>query len=127
MRWPAKNASTAALLWLLVLCLAGCATTKIDWNSRIGKGTYDETVVEIGPPDKQATLRDGTIVAEWITRRATHTTAVVSGYYGAGYYYPGAFYGPVAPTYVDSYALDFILRLTFGPDGKLQSWKKLRR
>ena len=122
----ARTNFAAAMLLVLAVCLAGCATSKTNWSTLVGKVTFDEVVVDMGPPDKQARLQDGTIVAEWITRRATHTTTIIGGY-GPGYYYPGAWYGPVGPTYTDYYSPDFFLRLTFGPDGKLQSWKKLRR
>jgi hypothetical protein len=114
------------LLTALVLFHCGCATVKVDWDSRVGKVTFDEIVVDMGPPDKQAKLQDGTLVAEWITRRASHTT-VVSGYYGGGGYYPHYYYAPAGPVYTDYYSPDYFLRLTFGADGKLQAWKKLRR
>ena len=51
------------------LFLVGCATTKIDWNSRIGQYTYDEAIAELGVPDRHAQLTDGSIVAEWLQRR----------------------------------------------------------
>ncbi len=54
---------------LLLLLSVGCASTKIDWSSRIGNYTYDQAVIELGPPDKYAKLTDGTVVAEWMTRR----------------------------------------------------------
>src|SRR3989442_1020288 len=59
-------AATVLLILNLGLCvfLTGCASTKIDWNSRIGNYTYDQTVVELGPPDKYAKLTDGTVRSE---------------------------------------------------------------
>jgi hypothetical protein len=57
-------------LFALTVLLIGCSTTKkVDWNSRVGSYTYDQAMVEYGPPDKQAKLSDGRTVAEWITRR----------------------------------------------------------
>jgi spermidine/putrescine transport system substrate-binding protein len=53
----------AAFILVLVV---GCATTKIDWNSRIGQYTYDEAIAELGVPDRHAQLTDGSIVAEWL-------------------------------------------------------------
>jgi len=41
----------------------------VDWNSRIGSYTYDQTVTDLGPPDKQTKLTDGKTVAEWVTHR----------------------------------------------------------
>lgn len=102
--------------------LAGCATQKIDWTARVGHFTYDQAVLEFGPPDKQAKLDDGTIVAEWITRRSYPQT-----YAAYGYGYPPCFYGPVYPAYVQTYSPEYVLRLIFGPDGKLSSWKKFAR
>ncbi len=116
--WPA----TAALL--LLLFLAGCATTpKIDWASRVGNYTYEQAILEFGPPDKNAKLADGTVVAEWLTRR---------GYvysYAPAYRYHPWYYGPMyQPTYIDTYGTpDVFLRLIFSPDGRLQDYKKIER
>jgi hypothetical protein len=113
-----------ALVGALVTLLAGCATQKIDWAGRTGNYTLDQAVLEFGPPDKQAKLEDGTVVAEWLTRRGYRQVYPVGGYYGhcAPWYY-----GPFYPTYVDSYTPDYFLRLTFGPDGKLKAWKKFAK
>ena len=99
--------------------LTGCATQKIDWGSRIGSYTFDQAVGEWGPPDKQAKLTDGTLVAEWLTRRGYYQSSA-TGYYG-----PRWRYGPYPSHYVDTYSPDYFLRLSFGADGRLQSWKKL--
>ncbi len=104
---------------LTVLLFAGCATTpKIDWAARVGHYTYDQAVLELGPPDKVAKLDSGVIVANWIVRQGYTYTAVGAPVYG---YYPG---GPMAPTYTQSYAPGMYLRLTFGADGQLTEWKK---
>ena len=118
---PAARGSLLAAV-MMVFILAGCATQKIDWAGRVGNYTYDQAVLELGPPDKQATLGDGTVVAEWLTRRGHGYTTPAFGYapwsYYGPYYYPG---------YVDSYTPDVFLRLTFGPDGKLIAWRKLAK
>ena len=112
--------------WLLIVALVtGCATSKINWAARVGTYTHDQAIVELGPPDKQATLTDGTIVSEWLTQRGRGVAYVG----GAGYYgYPGraGYYGGVYPAYVTP-GPDYFLRLTFSPDGKLTAWKKLTR
>ena len=55
----------AIALLLALLALTGCATrNKIDWSARVGNYTFDQTVLELGPPDKQTKLSDGTVVAE---------------------------------------------------------------
>ena len=115
-----QAACVAALL--LAGLLGGCATRKIDWSARVGTYTFDKAVAEIGPPDKQAKLTDGTLVAEWLTRRGSRQVYATGGYYGPPY---GGLAYP--PTFVDTYSPDYFLRLTFGPDGRLQAWKKLTK
>ena len=103
-------ACLCATLWL-----TGCATARVDWAARIGHYTYEQAVLEMGPPDKQAKLADGTIVAEWLTHRG----------YAYTYGTPGP-YGPFYPGYITTYtAPSQFMRLTFGPDGQLTDWKKL--
>jgi len=105
-----------------ILGLAGCATNKVNWAARVGHFTHDDAIVELGPPDKQARLTDGAVVAEWLTKRGR--SIVYAG--GAGLYgYPG-YYGGVYPTYVQT-GPDYFLRLTFGTDGKLTAWKRFTR
>jgi hypothetical protein len=103
----------------------GCATQRIDFSARVGHLTFDQAVIELGAPDKQARLTDGTVVAEWRTHRgqaAVYTTA--RGFYGA----PGwPYYGSLSPTYYQPATPDYFLRLTFGPDGKLAAWKHYAR
>jgi len=106
---------------LCLLLLAGCATQKVDWAGRVGQYTYDQAILEIGPPDKQARLEDGTVVAEWLTRRGYVYGSPAFGYP------PWSYYGPYYPGSVATYTPDYFLRLTFGPDGKLRSWRKFAR
>lgn len=104
---------------LAALVFAGCATgPKIDWTARIGHFTYDQAVLELGPPDQMAKLNNGIIVANWITRRGySYTTGGAVAYGG----YPGAV---IVPNYTQGYSPSYFLRLTFGADGKLTDWKK---
>lgn len=109
-------------LLLPVLLLAGCATTpRVDWAARVGLYTFDQTVAEIGPPDKQAKLSDGSTVAEWVTQRSQ--TQVFTG---PSYAYTTPYgYGLLPPRYVDAVNTpEYFLRLTFGPDGRLTAWKR---
>jgi hypothetical protein len=104
------------LAGLLGACLlAGCATGKIDWGTRIGAYTYDEAVREYGPPDKSAKLSDGTSVHEWLTWRGRDTTSVHT--------YRGRWFSRY--DYVSS--PDEFLRLTFGPDDRLKEWKRVMK
>ena len=110
------------LLGLLALFLGttGCATRKVDWTARVGTYTFDQAVLELGPPAKQARLTDGTTVAEWMTQRG-HTDAYYAPYYGYRYRYYGPVYSyPAVTTWPDVF-----LRLTFNPEGKLVAWKKV--
>ena len=103
------------LLTLLAL-LAGCATThKTDWDTRIGTATFDQVVVELGPPEKSATLADGSRVADWITLRGQRRTSYHSMPDGRVV----SFEGGRDP--------DRLMRLTFGPDGKLKELKRIWR
>jgi peptidoglycan/LPS O-acetylase OafA/YrhL len=113
--------------WLAVALAAalatGCATQKIDWNARVGTYTYDQAVLELGPPDKSADLSDGTRVAEWLTQRG-YSSVYVDGFHG-GYYRPWYGIG-----FYQGYGVrgpDQFLRLTFGPDGHLRTWERVSR
>ena len=106
---------------MLSFIFAGCTSTpKVDWNSRIGTYTYDQAVTDLGPPDKTARLSDGKTVADWITR--SHGGGVSFGV-GTGFYGGG---GTAVGTGVGTSTgyPDRVLRLTFGPDGKLLEVKK---
>ena len=87
----------------LVLLFAACATTKVDWNSRVGLYTFDDAIGEMGVPDRQATLTDGSTVAEWLVGRG--------GALGHVHHFPGRFHTYDVTEFPDRY-----LRLTFGPD-----------
>lgn len=109
---------------LLAVILAGCATRKVDWAGRVGSYTYDQAILEFGPPDKQAKLEDGTMVADWLTRRGYHSGYLTGGYYGHG----GPWiYAPYSGPYLETYSPDYYLRLTFGSEGKLKSWRKFAK
>lgn len=107
------------------MLVAGCATTpKVDWNSRVGNYTYDQAILELGPPDKVATLNDGTKVAEWLTSRGYSQGYITT--YGPHFYHP-YLYGPPSIFYSEPPSPDRFMRLTFDPDGKLLSWRKVYR
>jgi len=97
-----------------LLVMSGCATTKkIDWDNRIGSFTFDQAVTELGPPDKSAKLNDGTSVCEWLIKKG-YSRGIVHGSPGLWVQY-----------YEETSSPDVYLRLTFGSDGKLISWKKI--
>ena len=110
------------LLAALVMLNPGCASTpKPDWNQRVGNYTYDDAVRELGPPFSSARLQDGSTVAEWFLKYGSQ----VSFGFGTGMYGGGSAVG-VGQT-VTAPPKGHYLRLTFGPDGKLQRWEKFKR
>jgi hypothetical protein len=101
------------LVAAIALFFGACATQpKVDWQGRVGNYTYDQAVLELGPPDKNAQLTDGARVAEWLTARSRQGATWV-GHPRGGWMQT-----------VDSPSPDYYLRLTFDANGKLQSWKK---
>jgi hypothetical protein len=112
---------------LMIGVLAGGCVThpKVDWNTRIGKYSYDQAVMELGVPDKFQKLSDNSMVAEWALRHYSPdyvTYGYSGGYWGHGWVSPGVGYGyPTGPDYTRW------LRLVFGPDGKLTMHKEYDR
>ena len=124
--WGGLNFNMLNFLWkrnwiwlaLVTLLVAGCVTPRINWNARIGTYTYDQAVLDFGPPDKQARLSDGRRVAEWITRYSSGGTVM----FGTGFNdYPGGggFVQTTGPEYYENK-----LRLTFTTNDLLSAWSK---
>ena len=104
--------------------LAGCASTpRIDWTARMGHYSYDQAIKDLGPPDRTAKLSDGTVVSEWLAHRGPILVQTQP-------FYPGP-YGPAGPmpstAYAEVYAPNYYMRLTFAPDGLLESYKDVMR
>jgi hypothetical protein len=100
---------------------AGCASRpKIDWNSRVGNFSYDQTIAELGPADKSARTSDGTTVAEWFLKQSSSVSFGV----GTGFYSSGS--AVSVGQSVGTSPSGQYLRLTFGPDGKLNKWERTR-
>ena len=115
----ATNFSFLTILALAAVLMVGCRTTKpIDWNSRVGTYTFDQAVTELGPPDKQTTLSDGKLVAQWITHRNGGSSFSV----GTGFYTRGVGVG-VGQSVGSGYP-DRVLTLTFGKNYLLTAWSK---
>ena len=110
---------TILLALLAAFVFAGCATgPKIDWQSRVGHYTYNQAVLDLGPPDKVAKLDNGVIVANWITHQGYAYSTGGAVVYGN---HPGAV---IVPADNQSYSPTYYLRLTFDAYGKLTAWKK---
>jgi hypothetical protein len=113
----ARNVS----LVILLASLTACATHEIDWSARVGSYTFDQAVLDLGVPTKQATLHDGTVVAEWMVQRG-FVDAVYAPYYGYGRRHH---FGPMLASPIVTSTPDIFVRLTFGPDGILKAAKKV--
>lgn len=112
--------SIASLLTIiLALFIAGCATKpQTDWNSRVGSFTYDQAVIELGPPNAQTTLTDGRRVADWVVgRKGSSGFSLGFGSYGGNT-------GVGVSQGFGTGPQDKILRLTFSADGNLAEWKR---
>jgi len=121
--WFQPRMMAVCLTGLFVL-LAGCATQRVDWTARVGNYTYDQAIVELGPPEKSAKLTDGSVVADWLTRRGETILSPIGG----GFYpYRHAWAGPVGPNLMVVNTLNYYLRLSFDPAGKLKSWKNIQQ
>jgi hypothetical protein len=90
----------------------GCMTPKIDWQSRVGNYNFDSAVHEMGVPDRETTLSDGSRVAEWLTSRGN--------YYGNTSYFPGSRFQQYD---IDKFPDQFI-RLIFDAKGELKKVEK---
>ena len=119
-----NRSGAAGFIWLAILLLAvmlfaGCRTAPpIDWNGRVGNYTYDDAVIDLGPPDKQARLSDGKTIAEWIRHREGGARFSV----GTGFYSNGGGLG-VGQTVGTRYP-DKVLELTFSTNNVLTAWSK---
>lgn len=108
------NLSKLFALASVALLLAACATTpKIDWASRVGNYSFDNAVREMGPPDKDAKLSDGSRVSEWLTDRGQARSVIVG--------YPRSRYSGYHDIVQSP---DYYLRLSFDTNGTLIDWKK---
>jgi hypothetical protein len=102
--------------------LAACKSTpKVDWNARVGNFTFDQAVIELGPPDKTAELTDGSRLADWIQRRSGMG---ISFGFGTGHYGSSSGVGTGVGVGREVGGGERYLRLIFGKDGQLQRWEK---
>jgi hypothetical protein len=107
----------AVILTALAIGATGCRSTpKIDWDSRVGNYSYDQAIIDLGPPDRTAALSDGRTVAEWVVRRNPGGAfSIGTGVYGGR---TGVSVGQTVPVT----GRDRILRLVFDQQNLLSSW-----
>jgi hypothetical protein len=123
----------ATVMTLAVMVLAGCVTP-INWQARVGVYSYNQAVMDYGPPMTVTKLNDSSTVVEWMTERSavvvTPEPYYYGPYYGPGYYghHPGPYYyGPAWPAYSSAYFPARFLRLEFDSGGKLKAWKEFTK
>ena len=114
------NVVLKCFLCAAAVVIAGCATGRVDWSTRVGSFTFDQAVIELGPPDKQAKLSDGNTVADWVSRYSGGpSVSVGTGFYGG---YPGSV--GVVQTYNRPDYYESKLRLTFNTNNVLENWAR---
>ncbi len=122
MNAPVKNLGIRGLVLGLIVAFAGLTgcLTRSDWNHRIGVYTYSDAVREFGSKGSTVQYPDGILVAEWLVEKGTRDEIGfgVEGTHEAPSNV-GKSNSPLIPKTLDHY-----LRLTFGPDGKLQKWSR---
>jgi len=114
-------AKVVALLGMLVLAISCASTPKVDWESRVGTYTFDQAVLELGPPERASDLSDGTKVAEWFLKRGSSMSIGV----GTGFYGSSSRVG--VGQSVSSVPSGQYLRLVFDAGGVLSRWEKVWR
>ena len=103
----------SALIFVVMAgCLAvGCKTNKsTGWEGRAGVSTYVDAITELGQPVRSVELSDGSLVAQWLYRKAEDRMAHKI-LYGSG----------VSDLKDEPRMSDKYLNLTFGPDRVLRS------
>jgi hypothetical protein len=111
----------ALILPALVFAPACASKPKVDWNSRVGSYTYDQAVIELGPPDRMTTISEGRKVADWVTgRTSSPRVGLGMGSYGSGV-------GVGVGTSTGGGPIEKVLRLTFDQAGNLVQWENTRR
>ena len=122
------------LPFLFAFSLVGCATNPpADWDSRVGHYTYADAVHELGQPDREIQLGNGSTEFKWFARTAPSTAASNPSLAVGGLNNPNAANkagwggansavgsGAFAGTGFNSRYLE----LTFDSHGVLSSWSK---
>jgi hypothetical protein len=97
------------------LLAAGCSAPPVDWKARVGRYSYDDAVREMGVPDRETHLSDGSTASEWLKARGMSEGTMVMPR-GAAIQDFQTYNDP--NTYLD---------LIFDKAGRLASWKLIYR
>jgi len=106
-----------AICLLAVLLVCGCRTDKnAIWDAKVGSASFDDVVRELGPPERETKLGDGSRVGDWFQKRG-------GSWFTTYQTYPGGL-----TTYGQSLEFpDRLIRFTFDAGGVLRSWKTVYR
>ena len=119
------NSLKHLLPFMLAASLVGCATNSpIDWNSRVGHYTYADAVRDLGQPDRQIRLSNGSTEFKWFSQTVPATAAANSGFSAGGLNNPNPANNANWNGATTSHAFDRYLELTFDANGILASWSK---
>ena len=121
-------------LFLAALCAlaTGCASSSqsskfdpktVNWNERIGTYTFEQAVADMGKPAVVSESNEGRS-AEWILRRSPRMSFGFG--VGTGSYGPHGGVGVGVGSTVSPPASGEYLQLSFGLDGQLKAWSKVR-
>ena len=124
----------APLLVSVVIALAGCSSSPkprlsksearaINWSERVGAYTYDQAIADLGHPLVTGESAEG-LTAEWVLRSSPRISFGLG--VGGGTYGPGTGIGAGVGSTVSPPPHGENLRLTFGEDGKLKEWTKVK-
>src|SRR5258706_124739 len=116
-----------------LLVLASCASgpkprlskteaRNVNWSERIGSYTYDQAILDLGPPAIIGETSDGK-TAEWILHRSPHVSFGFG--VGGGGYGSHSAVGVGVGSSVSPPPGGENLRLKFDQDGKLKEWNKV--
>lgn len=124
----------AVLVLAAVLALTGCSSSPkprlsksearaVNWSDRIGSYTYDQAIADLGHPLITGESGAGRS-AEWALRSSPRISFGLG--VGGGTYGPGTGIGAGVGSTVSPPPHGENLRLTFGEDGRLKEWTKVR-
>jgi hypothetical protein len=117
--FPLRLCSLLALTCLLGT--SGCSTPTSDWNGRVGNYTYADMVSDYGAPLVSRPFAGNGTVAQWVVYRERrpgdygHATGADASH--------NVLHRPSGSIW----RTDYLYEMTFDPEGRLASWKKIKQ